>query len=218
MQDRKEVSQSSTSKILAELRPKRAEAFLEALANADFGYKAGWQLLELYGEFFPPTFPQQNAVSDHLAKLEGFEAHPELAARMGRLGSYPMLASLSQLLRRAWDEPDQRLKQWYIFLLRQDFHFLTNPARQTEPPALTFFEQAMVYLQGVADRAKHCCNSECPAPYFIAPRRSAKFCGDTCAAPRKQAAKREWWREHGEEWRRKRKRAATKEGAKHVKR
>jgi hypothetical protein len=60
-----------------------------------------------------------------------------------------------------------------------------------------------------------CANKEngCPGPYFIKMRPNQKFCSEVCAAPAQRAFKRQWFQEHGEEWRKKwlkKKRSAKK--------
>jgi len=64
-------------------------------------------------------------------------------------------------------------------------------------------EFALVLLRAmhVADRMRYCPNPTCPAPFFIANRRSQKYCSDACSAPAQREFKRDWWSEHGEEWR-----------------
>jgi len=51
-----------------------------------------------------------------------------------------------------------------------------------------------------------CANREggCVTPYFIRKRPGYKYCSDVCAKPAQQAFKRQWWNEHGEEWRQER--------------
>jgi|SRR5271166_422052 len=211
-------SRPETNETLARSSPKRVEAFLVEFANAGFGVAPGLRLVKLYREFFPSSFPQSNAIGNEIAKSEGWEGRAEMLATATRWAAYPMLGSLAPRLRKAWDEPDQRLKEWYIFELRHDFHLLTNPRRQAEPPALTPFEQAMVHFQRISSRAKHCANADCPAPYFIASKRSYKYCSEACSVPAQRAFKLEWWAEHGEDWRRNRKPAADKKGTgKHAK-
>jgi hypothetical protein len=57
-------------------------------------------------------------------------------------------------------------------------------------------------------------DDECPAPYFIKKKPNQKFCSEACALPAQREFKRQWFREHGEEWRKqwlsKRKRRSTK--------
>jgi hypothetical protein len=61
----------------------------------------------------------------------------------------------------------------------------------------------------IADRMRYCPNPTCLSPYFIAYRRSQKYCTDACALPAQRELKRAWWKEHGDEWRKARK-ASTK--------
>ncbi len=56
----------------------------------------------------------------------------------------------------------------------------------------------------IADRLRVCPNGGCPAPYFIAKRRSQKYCSEACALPAQREFKRAWWTEHGAQWRVKR--------------
>lgn len=68
----------------------------------------------------------------------------------------------------------------------------------------------LVHALRLADRMHFCENSGCPAPYFIAQRRSQRYCGEECAKPAQRAYKKAWWDEHGAEWRRSRRRKARK--------
>jgi len=54
----------------------------------------------------------------------------------------------------------------------------------------------------IVDRMRYCPTLGCPAPYFIAQRRSQKYCSDACAVPAQREFKRAWWREHGNHSRR----------------
>jgi hypothetical protein len=73
---------------------------------------------------------------------------------------------------------------------------------------------ALVLLRALhlADRMRHCPNPACPAPYFIARRRSQKYCSDACALPAQREFKALWWKNHGTEWQRER-RAKAKRGS-----
>jgi len=62
----------------------------------------------------------------------------------------------------------------------------------------------------IADRLRVCPNQQCPAPYFIAKRRSQKYCSEACALPAQREFKRAWWAEHGAQWRVKRESATKK--------
>jgi hypothetical protein len=222
---------TDASEALARINPGRLERFLQELANLKtlepgsnkHNYPGARRLLRLYRDFFPLTFPQQSALS----RL-GDESHSELD-RAGILieprtdeereeESLHHLFDLSYRLRTAWDEPDKRRKEWFVFEIRRGEHHGLNPNVQG-PPDDTLFERAMVHFQDIASRAKHCTNPGCLSPYFIADKRSYKYCSEECALPAQKAFKREWWAEHGADWRQRREKIAKKKGAKkHAKR
>lgn len=64
------------------------------------------------------------------------------------------------------------------------------------------FGQVVLRAFEVADRMRFCPTTNCPAPYFIAQRRSQKYCSDACSVPAQRECKRSWWREHGNHARR----------------
>lgn len=120
-------------------------------------------------------------------------------------------------LRKAWDAPDSRHRDWYIFKVRDTYRFSTergvweprrdaagqplDPSDQdleqwNAPPPLTCFEQAMYHFHRISDRARHCANPECPAPYFFATKKGQKYCSVTCSAPAQREQKRRWWRQN----------------------
>lgn len=105
---------------------------------------------------------------------------------------------MAKRLREAWDQRDQRLREWYLFELRRWFHEETNPGEKG-PPDLNPFEMAIYYLQRNSDRARHCENADCPSPYFFATsRKPQKYCSSICAGPAKREAKMRWWNAHPE--------------------
>jgi len=60
---------------------------------------------------------------------------------------------------------------------------------------------------------RFCENPNCGAPYFVARRRDQAFCGSDCS---ELIAKRRWWANHGEDWRRKwRAKKKKTKGARH---
>ena len=116
--------------------------------------------------------------------------------------------SLCQSLRRVWEQPDRRTKEWGAFLL-----LLTTRAgagaRQVSLlgldgplPDPTLFEYALLHLTREADRVRVCQNPECAVErHFFAKRRSQRYCSETCARPAQREAKRRWWADHGTTWR-----------------
>ena len=79
----------------------------------------------------------------------------------------------------------------------------------------TEFQRALYCLFRQSARAKVCANPECPAPYFIARETTQRYCSDKCAEVIQREYKRRWWSEHGDEWRRSRKRSRRKPRGKH---
>jgi hypothetical protein len=114
------------------------------------------------------------------------------------------------LLPMIWDTPDLRVRESMILrLLRtmpDSLLWLIQPTRYIPGP----FEQVLVHFLKAADRARHCNNPDCVAPYFFAKRRSQKYCSDACALPSQREFKRQWWAEHGEARRKARKASAKK--------
>jgi hypothetical protein len=125
------------------------------------------------------------------------------------------LPSLRLFVCRLWIEPDARIREWAVFVLRYQLYTMErdrslegefldiSPNSDTLPhiPPPRPLEQALSYLVKFADRARYCANPECPAPYFFVKRKNQRYCSEICAAPAQRELKRQWWAEHGEEWR-----------------
>jgi hypothetical protein len=175
---------------------KKIEKFLLDFAHLRLGVVEGQRMFRRHRDFFPPSFPEGSAIADEVRSLGGFKS-PEFQEWSARSSSCAQIPVFTPTLRKAWDEPDQRLREWYIFLIRHDFHVTMDPARSNHPPPFSPFEQAMFYLQRNAARARHCANAECPAPYFFAKdNKPQKYCCSKCAGPAKREAKRKWWAEN----------------------
>lgn len=74
---------------------------------------------------------------------------------------------------------------------------------------LDSFAHVLLRAIDVSDRMCRCPDPDCPAPYFIAQRRSQRYCSEACAQPAQRELKRRWWREHGGAWRRARRKRRT---------
>src|SRR5215510_14803451 len=70
-----------------------------------------------------------------------------------------------------------------------------NAISETDkPPAIiTPGEAAIFHLRHNRDRALHCPNPACPAPYFFRIKKGQKFCSRECAKPSQCESKRLWW-------------------------
>jgi len=66
-----------------------------------------------------------------------------------------------------------------------------------------------------AKRLRMCKRADCPTPYFIASHLKQRFCSDNCAEWGQREWKKQWWTEHGHEWRTQRRLKSAK-GAKNV--
>ncbi len=218
---RKDVSQT-----LARVTSRRIELFLQHLANLTPMWQKGGrlgdaqQIIRLYPEFFPSSFPEDSALGRHafqeVMKFPGWQGREgmqnEMAKFTGKVVSLYHVHYLTVALRKAWDQPDLRSKEWYIDTLRREFHEAMNPDSRGEPPPLSPFEQAMVYLKRISERAKHCGNPECENPYFVAKKRSYKYCSPECSEPAQKAFKRDWWAQHGPGWRKRQRENTKKRG------
>lgn len=131
---------------------------------------------------------------------------------------------LREFLRKAWDAPDLRHRDWFVFRFR-DYYAQTVLRVRTvradveppempvilpgtrdealeaigprnDPPPLTSIEAAAFYLHRNASRARHCQNPECDFPYFFASKKRQRFCTEKCAKPARRESKRKWWREN----------------------
>jgi len=95
------------------------------------------------------------------------------------------LSTLEEMLQRPRSEWANS-KDW------DKWDVLTAP-----PPQVTPFEAALYYFQTrISDLAKKCAHGDCPAPFFIAAKRSQKFCSEACAGPANREAKRKWWHDN----------------------
>ncbi len=121
------------------------------------------------------------------------------------------LGWMRALLRGIWDTPDARRREFLAVLihatclrLRRNPLWLVSPGLATVNAVPGPFEQVLMHMFRSTDLMRRCGNDDCPAPYFFAMRRSQKYCSEKCSGPSKREAKKRWWAEHGEDWRRKR--------------
>jgi hypothetical protein len=188
--------------ILGILSEKRAEAFLIDCANLESTPQSKESdLLRLstrYGDFV--SCPVSSARRLELSSAFGF---------------------LALLLQKGWDAPTMRERVWffrdaesfsrrltakdaewgrwdthhkspdYPATLRVITYTFVNPPAQPTP-----LEAVFHYLWQYTERAQHCANPECPAPYFFATKKSQKYCSPECAEPARRASKLRWWNEN----------------------
>jgi hypothetical protein len=103
-------------------------------------------------------------------------------------------------LRDTWRQPTTLGRE--IELMGMVYRYASGRPGGPEIDNFTFM---MLHALRFADRMRYCGNPTCAAPYFLARRRSQKYCSDACSLPAQREHKRAWWSEHGEEWRQGRK-------------
>jgi hypothetical protein len=155
--------------------PKRAENFLNELANLrSQDSDAVKRFTRRFKEFCPGHFPRPSGTP-----------------------------SVRDELVIAWKEPTTRDREAWLFnALADALHFGLSGNNDQPQDRQKWTNICAAIWQGakVADRMRVCGNPECPAPYFIARKRSHKYCSQACAAPAIRELKRTWWKEHGREW------------------
>jgi hypothetical protein len=203
---------SALSVLAREVSPGRAERFLLELANLKITDATSRSRFEQsFSDFIPPTPGRLYDVT---------ESPP---SQLYEVISFPrFIFTLQHLLRAAWERPTTFDREVHLGFTTQEVYkqFLRatdmKPAEDTplhalwKPLGKVFI--CLTRAQRVADRMRRCDNASCPAPYFIAERRNQKFCTEICAAPAQREQKATWWKEHGPEWREKRKKQKLKSG------
>jgi hypothetical protein len=125
--------------------------------------------------------------------------YPEFFLEQGRpmpgKKAFEILALVAELLRMAWDSPSLRKREWYLADIEGFYHRALN--RFGDPPAYALPLEALVYyFRRNSERALHCPNPECPAPYFFRQQKGQKFCSEECANSSRRESKRRWWNEN----------------------
>ncbi len=163
-----------------------------------------------------------------------------LEAQLGAFAPWPArwsgesgLRDLRDKIREVWREPNLLRRTWAalaLFLqvviqpLQDETRKSSDAPRPDIRPGEDFLEvlnripvpppdplsQVFSYFTESTDRARYCANPDCLAPYFLAKRRTQRYCSDACSKPAQQRFKREWWAEHGKAWRKARKASAKK--------
>lgn len=210
------------SQTLARISRPRAELFLAEMANLSGDLAA----IRRLNDHFPEIIPRRTWWVP--APFESREETSPLVREIeNQLDDMQWLGEMVQVrdnLRAIWREPDLRRREWLAFRLREllmakaDPRFIqaagvisgpeVNLIDRLPPPSP--FEQTIMQLLKSADRSRYCANADCPAPYFLAKRRSQKYCSDACSRPAQKEFKRRWWDEHGESWRKARRASAKK--------
>jgi hypothetical protein len=211
---------------------KRPDHFLAAKHIEKFLVEWANTFAEYPDQFTETTKTQVRRADAAIARLvqrypEFFAGLPEATPPAGSESKIPsewweVVGRTQDWLRLAWDAPDLRAREWFIFEARREYHYqtLVNPqvnariqssvlagkdwqihtaeemALIRQAPPLGPFERALYHFQRIADRARRCGNPECPAPFFFAAKKGQKYCSSKCSAPSQREQKRRWWQEN----------------------
>jgi hypothetical protein len=212
--------------LAVKLSPKRMESALVDWANAMTEYPIGAPrpFSQAARESITRTDAEITRLMkrhpDVFSDLPTAEPPPPAAGSVIPSSHWQIVARVQNFLKLAWDASDLRAREWYIFKARDEWHQLTTfapvwekrilqggsrlldqltdeeLALNIQPPPLTPFERVAYHFHRIADRARHCANPECPAPYFFAAKKGQKYCTSKCSAPSQRDQKRRWWREN----------------------
>jgi hypothetical protein len=141
-----------------------------------------------------PLPPKFWSIYERREKLRGiWESDEENALREFLLPPDPPPLELSDELRIGfiWDSP-------IVFDWRRG-EIIYQPR--------TDFQRAIYALFRKSIMARVCGNPDCPARYFVARKATQRYCSDICAEVFQKAWKKKWWAEHGDQWRRGRKKS-----------
>lgn len=191
---------------LACITAKKAREFLIELANLRDGAAAAERFETRFKEFQRlsesglqtsadlQTLTVRSDCTDAAASLIG-------AGTIDLLRNHALFAMRDEL-RLIWATRDLTTKEWRIFLFRLDPNISVDLLSAMGAPPPNAFHQAVMYLFKWAAKTRVCRNPDCSSRYFLAQRKTQKYCSEDCALPAQRACKRDWWRKHGPEWRR----------------
>jgi len=120
-----------------------------------------------------------------------------------------LLTPLRATLRAIWRAPDTGTKKWGMFRISQDFFHQGNASliqtpldnswdvllRGVKAPSQT--ERLLLEFVDLAEYTRYCDCPDCSAPYFIASKRSQKYCSTDCRDRAQREDKLKWWKEKG---------------------
>jgi hypothetical protein len=189
-------SRVNLSTLAKKANSKRTERFLMELAN----HASSKRLFSQFGDLLPTHGGTPENLREATLMLDREGTNPEVNRRLG------FLAIAAEKIREAWKQPTALGRQVSIMtLVGQYFRDELVPDL-----AVDGFLMALVRGMYIAEHMRYCANPECPAPYFVAGRRSQRFCSDACAVPAQKRYKQEWWEKHGDAWRKMRRRRAKR--------
>jgi hypothetical protein len=210
---------SSTDIARLSIPARRAELFLERLANLD---ATDEKKVVVFAERFSDLLPTRTKIGAR---------EPDKFSRTFSFLRSLLANQIQPQLRIIWREPAPLAKEAGLMMLgaaymkgcsRQEWAeisaFPPGVLRTLQalgvPSGADGFLMVLLYALKHVHLLRYCGNADCKEPYFVAKRASQVFCGGPCAGPAQREAKKRWWDEHGEARRKKRRK---NEEVKHAK-
>lgn len=211
---------------LALVSPAQAQSFMKELANLRDDLEAVERFRNRFAhmlvdipEFSPERIENLRVVSGLVVEFPpdspsiGEVPTDKDLAKHSLVRLSLLLHFLRSMVQSIWIAPNVREREFRawtfhkLFLDKGAIRFLAAPGvfDHVAPPSP--FEQSLLYLLKAVDRARYCGNPDCVAPYFLAKRRSQKYCSDACSQPAQKEFKKQWWKEVGKARRKARRRA-----------
>jgi hypothetical protein len=119
-----------------------------------------------------------------------YYAEHKLRSRLYDVLEHDARAKLPKTVQRVSPKVYRRVADWL-----PEYGDLTRTIPQTS------FEKAINRLRDLGARAKVCANPHCDTRFFIAKRKSQRYCDEKCSGVKQRDAKRSWWERHGKQWR-----------------
>ncbi len=202
------------------------DRFLVELANM----QQADHVLRKFSSLLPPSLQSANDFSPVFSK------NPDELPAVN-------LRAYQELVQAVWEAPTNAERRYFAWKLRSRlYRAVEAEAREAIPQTIqragdewrrvgewkleysrmlrslpeTSFEAVVNRLDDLGERTKRCGNPDCPAPFFIAVRKSQRYCTESCAGVFQRQAKQAWWQHHGRDWRKQR-REETGKGRRHGK-
>jgi hypothetical protein len=165
------------------------------------------RLLIGFANLKPTEEAELNVIRKHNLEQELLDLSPALCERHHLTDARSRLRFLTDRAQGLWGEIGQQLliEDLREILFPGDLEIDWKRRKLVYKPQ-TKIQGAFYYLFQHSNLAKICGNTGCARRFFIGKRPNERYCSDTCFAAAQRAAKRDWWEEHGEEWRAQRRR------------
>ena len=168
--------------------------------------------------------------ADRLGNIPRGVAQPSPDIPFGPLEEteqFSRIFDLRSQVRSIWAAGTLEEKKFRALLLQGVISSAGTPAFLLAPEVVKHFSppgpfcQAILHLLESAHRALVCANPNCLTPFFWRKKKRQRYCSEICSGTGQREAKRKWWTENGEKWRKERqkkqrKQPSTNKGAQNV--